>query len=558
MDIQAPSPLNPEIQRSIDLALDKIVQGLLITNGKGIVVTANNTAIQILNRPIDTLLGHPICQALLEEPTGKLKAAMLSMAAKPTSWTGEATAVTPNKRIPIRIDISPVRSPSSDQLHHVALLTDLTQNHQHRRELEALATTDRTTGLANSHLLKDRLEHGVALASRNQIKIALLHIVISNLHQITDSHGQGASETATQQVAERLLGRTREGDTVAKLGQNEFAIAITGLPIPEHAHNVATSIAELLSKPIQCEHDTTVILQPHIGATVAPDDGKDASALMRQAELAARAARKAQVPIRMFDPDMHKQATLRSSITHKLRSAMDDPMQFVPHFQAIVHGVTREILGYETLARWHHPTDGIISPAHFIPVAEETGLIVRLGQDIMAKACEIAAAIPGCNIAVNVSAAQFRHAKFLNLVRNTIAWSKLPPEQLTIEITESAVMHDIPLAVQILRELRAMGISISMDDFGTGHSSLGQLSNLHGINKLKIDQSFIKNIHRSDRSRQIVDVIVHLAKSLDMKVIAEGVETNEQLAVLTQLECYAIQGYLFSKPAAEPLRKVAA
>ena len=143
-------------------------------------------------------------------------------------------------------------------------------------------------------------------------------------------------------------------------------------------------------------------------------------------------------------------------------------------------------------------------------------------------------------------------------MRNTIAWSKLPPEQLTIEITESAVMHGIPLAVPILRELRAMGISISMDDFGTGHSSLGQLSNLHGINKLKIDQSFIKNIHRSDRSRQIVDVIVHLAKSLDMKVIAEGVETNEQLAVLTQLECYAIQGYLFSKPAAEPLRKVAA
>ena len=413
------------------------------------------------------------------------------------------------------------------------------------------AEHDFLTGLPNRMLLNDRVSQSIAFAKRHRKKVAVLFLDLDGFKHINDSLGHPAGDRLLQSIAKRLVNCVRGADTVSRQGGDEFVVLLSEVDQPEDAALTARRMIQTVAEPhFIDQHDLHVTTS--IGLSVYPDDGLDAETLIKNADTAMYQAKEnGRQSYQFFKPAMNVRAVERQSIEESLRRALKQK-EFELDYQPKVSLKTGAITGAEALIRWTHPTRGRLSPAEFIPVAEECGLIRPIGNWVLREACTQArawamAGLPLITLAVNISTVEFRHDNFLGGIFAALKETGLDPRSLELELTESVLMKHAESAEYILRTLRDGGVQLAVDDFGTGYSSLSYLSRFP-ISTLKIDQSFIRSLTRVPPETSIVTAIINMARSLNLLVLAEGVETQAQLAFLQASECDEAQGYYFSRP----------
>ena len=446
---------------------------------------------------------------------------------------------------------SPVRDADGKVTHFVAAQYDITDMKRYEAELEMRANQDTVTGLANRNLLRDRLAQALAFASRYKYPVWVVHLDLDRFKFINDTLGLSAGDQLLKQVAERLQACVRDTDTVARLAADEFVLVLPA-PSPENTViHIIQKIMDAVARPYVIQ-DHEFFMTVSAGMAVYPGDGEDAETLMRHADIAMyRAKETGRNNYQFYTPAMNARALERLRLEGDLRLALES-RQFELHYQPQVDLHTGKIHGMEALIRWQHPAYGMVAPARFIGLAEETGMIVPMGAWVIRTACMQLkswqeAGLGELRVAVNLSARQFTQKDLVDSIAAVLRECGLAPHCLEIELTESMLMDDVERAIGILRDLAGLGVQISVDDFGTGYSSLSYLKRLP-IDVLKIDQSFVQDISIDPDDAAIVATIVSLAHSLRLRVIAEGVETAEQLAFLRNHGCDAMQGYYFSKP----------
>jgi diguanylate cyclase (GGDEF)-like protein len=422
--------------------------------------------------------------------------------------------------------------------------SDITKLHSQGLELTRLATRDSLTGLANRHHFNQRL------ANLSTAPLALFMFDLDNFKHVNDSLGHAAGDELLCEVAQRLSAGLRPQDLLARLGGDEFALLLPGITEREAATQLGQRLQAALSQPCTVQ-DHRVDIHASIGVAFAPADAADAAALLKAADLALYEAKAAgRRTLRFFEAHMESSARHRADLLADLREALR-LNQLVLHYQPQVDLASGALQGFEALVRWLHPTRGMVSPAQFIPLAEDSGLIVPLGRWVLERACADAATWPAhLSVAVNISAVEFERADLRHNVQEALAASGLPAARLELELTESTLLQDTEAAVKLLRDLRALGVRVALDDFGTGFSSLAYLRSFP-LDKLKIDRAFIKTLDSADGDpapSAIVRSIHGLAQALGLQVTAEGVETQAQQQVLQQIGCAQGQGYLFAKP----------
>jgi diguanylate cyclase (GGDEF)-like protein len=410
---------------------------------------------------------------------------------------------------------------------------------------------DYLTGLPNRMLLNDRIGQAIALAQRHRNRVAILFLDLDGFKHVNDSLGHGVGDKLLQSVGQRLVQCVRQSDTVSRQGGDEFIVLLAEVERPEDARSVATKLLDTMAAPHSIDqHDLHVTTS--MGVSVYPEDGLDAETLIKNADTAMYQAKEHDPQShRFFEPAMNDGAVERQWIEAGLRRALarhEFALQYQPKIDLRIGG----IVGVEALLRWTHPIRGPVSPAQFIPIAEDCGLIVSIGHWVLTEACRqarawIDAGLPKTSIAVNVSAMEFRGARFLERVFAILDDTGLDPGALELELTESVLMKNATASVSVLNALRTKGVRLAIDDFGTGYSSLSYLRKLP-IDALKIDQSFVHQLTAVSDEAAIVTAVIHMGRSLGLRVVAEGVETREELAFLRAHDCDEAQGYYFSRP----------
>ncbi len=428
----------------------------------------------------------------------------------------------------------------------VATFEDITDRRRAEAQILFMARHDALTSLPNRVLFNERMDQALAQAGRQQ-PFAVLCLDLDHFKAVNDTLGHLVGDQLLRQVAERLQGCVREVDTVARLGGDEFAVVQMGLDRPEDAGLLAQRIVSVIGEPYDLDgHRVAVGISA--GIAVAPTDGTSGETLLKNADLALyRAKAEGRNTSCFFEPGMDARLQARRRIELDLRRALTEE-QFHLAFQPLFDLATDRVSGFEALLRWTHPEQGVIPPSEFIPIAEEVGLIVPLGEWVLGRACQEACTWPEhVKVAVNVSPAQFRSMRLVQCVTEVLARTGLRAERLELEITESVLLHNSDSVLETLHQIRDLGVHISMDDFGTGYSSLSYLRSFP-FDKIKIDQSFIRDLPGSSDSLAIVRAIIGLGSTLGMRVTAEGVETAEQMAGLRAARCDQVQGYLLSRP----------
>ena len=430
----------------------------------------------------------------------------------------------------------------------VATHDDVTERRQAEQRIAHMARHDGLTDLPNRLMFRERLAEALAGVDRGH-KLAVLYLDLDRFKGVNDTLGHPMGDELLKLVGGRLRHCVRDSDTVARVGGDEFAIIQNGIDQPLDTAVLARRVGEAVRAPYDLAGHV-VVMDTSIGIALAPHDGVEPDELLKAADMALYGAKAdGRGTYRFFEATMDLKMKARRELEIALRAALAAG-QFDLHYQPLVNVDTRRITGCEALLRWHHPERGMISPAEFIPVAEEIGLIVPLGEWVLRKACIDAAAWPcDVKVAVNLSPIQVTNQNIVPVVISALAAAGLPAERLEIEITESVLMHNTAATMATLHKLRELGVNISMDDFGTGYSSLSYLRKFP-FDKIKIDRSFISGLPDDAEAIAIVRAVAGLAASLDMTATAEGVETAEQLDMVRALGCVEMQGYLFSPTAA--------
>lgn len=454
-------------------------------------------------------------------------------------------------KIAVEDSVAPILDTNETVTGAVITFRDVTKTRAMEQKMAHLAQHDYLTGLPNRMLLNDRLSQAITLAKRHDNELAVLFCDLDNFKHINDSLGHLVGDKLLQSVAQRLVRQVRDSDTVCRQGGDEFVILLLEEAYAESAGITAQKILTSLSLPYFIgEHELHVTTS--IGISLYPGDGLDAETLIRSADTALYHAKgKGRANYQFFKEEMNARAVERQSLEVELRRAIKQD-EFILHYQPKVNLISGEMTGMEVLIRWNHPTRGMILPGIFITIAEDCGLIVPLGKWVLEQACLQAKAwmdqghapMP---IAINISALEFRNASFVEYVKKVLKQTGLEPHYLELELTESVLMKDVKTSDSILRELKEIGVRIAIDDFGTGYSSLNYL-NQFSIDVLKIDQSFVRNISSGSGNGIIVNAVINMGTSLKQKVVAEGIETDEQLAFLSANDCHEGQGFLLSKP----------
>ncbi len=428
-----------------------------------------------------------------------------------------------------------------------------TQLREHRERLYHLVHHDALTNLPNRMLLQDRLSRMMMKAKRNRTYVAVLFLDLDRFKKINETLGHEIGDKLLLEVAKRLENSVRKSDTVARLGGDEFAVILDDLRDVKYVAVVARKFLQALSKPIIIQ-EYELYATSSIGISLYPDDSEDVDVLLRCADTALYRAKDAgKNNYQYYTADMNTRAFEFLLLESGLRKALDNN-ELEVFYQPLIDLETNTLLGMEALLRWRHPEKGMISPGDFIPLAEETGLIEPIGEWVLRAACTQNkewqdAGYPPVKVSVNMSARQFNKKNITELIGDILQETGLSPEYLGIEITESVIMQDVKSTIAKLKKMHKMGITLSIDDFGTGYSSLSYLK-LFPIDNLKIDQSFVFNITSDSTDAAIAASVILLAHSMNLKVVAEGVETQEQLEVLRRQGCDYVQGFLFSRPVA--------
>lgn len=428
---------------------------------------------------------------------------------------------------------------------------NITKRKETEERLNYLASFDALTGLPNRTLFHDRLRQAVARARWRKRWVAILFLDLDRFKVINDTLGHAVGDLLLKATAARLIDSIREGDTVARLGGDEFVLIFDDLAQSQDTSKVVQKILEALSEPFHLE-ERELFITASIGVALWPEDGENPDTLLKNADTAMyRAKEMGRNNYQHYSPALNAKASERLTLENALRHALERE-ELLLHYQPKIDLATGKIVGMEALVRWKHPEHGLVSPAEFIPLAEETGLIVPIGEWVLRAACAQnkawqEAGFPPARIAVNLSARQFQRQNLSQTVERVLKEIDLDPRYLELELTESIIMKNAEATITMLSELDAMGVEMTVDDFGTGYSSLSYLKRFP-VHTLKIDRSFVRDLSHDPDDAAIVTAIITLAHSLNLKVIAEGVESVEQLEFLRSLKCDEMQGYLFSKP----------
>ncbi len=434
----------------------------------------------------------------------------------------------------------------NDQPAVLLALMDITERKRAEARLAFMAQHDGLTGLPNRNLLRQQMDDILLHTRRSAEKVAVLVLGLDNFKAVNDTLGHGIGDKLLRGVAKRLRSTLREEDMLARLNSDEFAIIQSGLTRPEDAVLLSRRLLEAIGDPYLLDGHS-VVIGASIGIAMAPGDGDESEKLLKNADMAlSRAKNDSRGTFAFFESGMDARAQSRRRIEIDLRDAIQNDV-LVPHYQPLVDLATGRITGFEALVRWPHPERGMVSPAEFIPVAEETGLINPLGALMLRRACADAALWPDdVRIAVNLSPLQFRIGNLLSLVMDVLKQTGLPARRLELEITETLLLEKSSQVLATLHALRALGVRISMDDFGTGYSSLSYLRSFP-FDKIKIDQSFVRDLGSNREAQAIVRSIISLGMGLGVTITAEGVETEAELSCLRTEGCHEGQGFLFSR-----------
>lgn len=467
-------------------------------------------------------------------------------------WQGELFNQRKNGEVfPSWYSISLVPNAQGKPENYIAIFNDITEHKNSRAQIEFLAHHDNLTGLPNRVLLNDRLEMAINAAKRQDEKVGVLFLDLDRFKNVNDSLGHTIGDQLLKETAKRLGSTIRTGDTVSRLGGDEFVVLFPKIKDEGTLADLTIKLRNILQQPYSVS-GISLHITPSIGIAIFPDDGDNVNSLIKNADAAMYLAKeKGRNNYQFYTPLLNSRTLDRLKLESDLRLALDHG-GFELHYQPQVFASTEKLWGAEALVRWQHPERGLVSPADFIPLAEETGLIIPLGDWVLAQAARQVTTWRKqglCNlvIAVNISAVQFRKDDFVDRIKTILKEEDAVAHSIELELTESILMHDMESSIQTLNDLRELGFRIAIDDFGTGFSSLNYLRRLP-INVLKIDQSFIREMLVEQASLAIVESIISLAHSLGKETIAEGVETKAELDVLTERGCRLMQGYHFAKP----------
>jgi diguanylate cyclase (GGDEF)-like protein/PAS domain S-box-containing protein len=453
--------------------------------------------------------------------------------------------------ISIEDSVAPIHDREARATGAVIVFRDVSAARAMALQMAHSAEHDFLTGLPNRMLLNDRVSQAISAASRHARKVAVLFLDLDGFKHINDSLGHPIGDNLLQSIAKRLVYCVRGSDTVSRQGGDEFVVLLSEVQHSEDAAITAKKMLRAVAEPHSInQHELHVTTS--IGVSVYPDDGQNAETLIKNADTAMYQAKEnGHQCYQFFTPAMNVRAVARQSIEESLRRALER-QEFKVHYQPKVNLKTGEITGAEALIRWTHPLRGTVSPADFIPVAEDSGLILSIGNWVLHEACQqartwVEAGLPLASMAVNISAMEFRDEHFLEGVFAILKDTGLDPRSLELELTESVLMKRAESSQAILKTLRARGVQVAVDDFGTGYSSLSYLRKFP-IDTLKIDQSFVRQITTAPDETTIVTAVISMGRSLKLRVVAEGVETQEELAFLEDHKCDEAQGYYFSRP----------
>ncbi|MCG8428602.1 MAG: EAL domain-containing protein, partial [Chromatiales bacterium] len=466
-------------------------------------------------------------------------------------WQGESTRRRANgENLPIWVSISLVED-INNQKSYIAVFSDISNLKEAEQKLEKLAHYDNLTGLPNRTLFYDRFDSALARSARNNTQTGLLFVDIDRFKLINDSYGHDIGDQILIDAANRITHHIRPGDTVCRLGGDEFTVILADLDRPGRVQNIARRIHSELRKPYKIGNKE-IISSASIGIAIYPDDGNSVHLLLKHADTAMyHIKERGRNDIMFFDKTLNAEAEARIALEESLRSAIKSDELFLV-FQPRFHITAQRILSVEALIRWRHPEKGMIPPSDFIPLAEESGMVVELGQMVLRKACERAriwnrlseTPVP---VSVNLSTRQLHDPDLLSDIQTTLNTTGLPPSLLELEITETMVIEDMDTVIEKLNAIREMGVNLSVDDFGSGYSSLIYLKRLP-VSTVKIDRSFVEDVPGDADDENLIQAIISMSHTLNLNVVAEGVETLEQLEFLRNNDCDEIQGYLLAKP----------
>ncbi|MDO8988100.1 MAG: EAL domain-containing protein [Sideroxyarcus sp.] len=526
-------------------------EAILITDAKGNVVAVNHAFVEMSGFRSDEMLGHnPRILASGRHDVAFYRA-MWDDIVKYGYWQGEIWDKHKNGRIyPKWMSITAVRDDKGEVTNYISIARDTTEQTEAEKNIHFLAYYDVLTGLPNRTLLRDRLGQMIAVSHRDKHQFALLFMDLDRFKYINDSMGHSVGDRLLQAVSLRIQEHVREEDTVARLGGDEFIVLLrdTG---ERGASVVAAKLLETLATPYDLDGHV-ISTQASIGICIFPEHAQDADTLIKNADMAMYSAKEeGRNNFQFFKPEMNFRVDLLFSMEKDLRLALERG-EFYLHYQPQADLATGKLCGVEALVRWKHPEKGVVSPAEFIPVAEETGQIIPIGEWVLRTACAQMvewrkAGLADISLAVNLSMRQLRQPMLVELVKNVLAESGLEAQYLELEITEGIMMGDNQAAMRFLAEMHDLGVHLSIDDFGTGFSSLNYLKKLP-VDKLKIDQSFVRDIETDESDAAIIRSIISLGHRLNLRVIAEGVETQEQLDFLRIRGCDEMQGYFYARP----------
>ncbi|MEO5377935.1 MAG: EAL domain-containing protein [Magnetococcus sp. DMHC-6] len=533
--------------------LESAIEGMVVTNGRGNVLSINPAFTHITGYTQPDILGKSAIDLLqTDHQPGNFIKQMWRTIRQTGQWRGEIWNRKKNgEPFPLLLTVTAIFKKNRKSQNYIGLFHDLTDIQQTKEALHYQTFHDTLTGLPKRELLQDRLQQTIRQARRSKLGVLVLVFNLDKFSNINHRLGFAIGDLLLQETAHRLKALMREGDTTSRLSGDSFGMIVREFKTMDDSVQVVRKLEEALTAPFKIQNQT-IELTTSIGVAYFPEDGEDALVLLKNAEIAVSRAKKAgRGQCQFFTHTMGEQAERRLNLESAIKEALSN-QEFILYYQPKVTLASHTIKGMEALVRWERPGIGLISPLEFIPLAESTGLILPLGEWILTQACNQIqnwhqTGVGSFRVAVNISPRQFQQKNFISTLEAILQKSGLSPHQLELEITEGMVMENVDEVIDVLTKIEEMGIGISMDDFGTGYSSLSYLKRFP-IHTLKIDRSFISHLNTDSRDAAIVTATITMARGLGLSVVAEGVETIDQLNFLRDKGCDEIQGYYYSKP----------